>query len=510
MNRREAVRRIGAHAMLPLAVRGMATGAWNAVTALPAATDLDLTLTAQPAEAAILPGPATRVWRYSARVSRGPDVAVTDIPDSYLGPVLRVRRGDRVRVHFENRLDEPSIVHWHGLDVPERADGHPRLAVEAGQSYDYEFEVANRAGTYWYHPHPHMRTAAQAYRGMAGLLIVHDDEEDALKLPSGDAELPCVLQDRRFDAGNQLIYPDDARGMQAMMQTMNGWLGDVALVNGRRLPSTPVARGTVRVRFLNGSNARIYKLAWSDGSPITVIGSDGGLLERARTMTSLTLAPGQRADTLLDLSAHVAGSTVRLRSLAFPADAVGQVGMMGGAAPVPQGAPLDLMTLQVTSARGRRVELPARLSTPPAAWTPQPGAPVRTIPLAFMRMQWLIGGRTFAMEEVAPDETVKAGSTHVWELRNEPNPMGMALAHPIHVHGTQFRVLSRAGADRNPLRDGLVDSDANDTVLVLPGETVRVQLTFSRHTGLFLYHCHILEHEDMGMMRNFRIVPAGG
>jgi FtsP/CotA-like multicopper oxidase with cupredoxin domain len=109
------------------------------------------------------------------------------------------------------------------------------------------------------------------------------------------------------------------------------------------------------------------------------------------------------------------------------------------------------------------------------------------------------------MLDVRPDETVAAGSTHVWELRNEPNPMGMALAHPIHLHGPQFRVLSRSGGGANALREGIVDTPAADTVLVLPGETVRIQVTFSRHPGLYLYHCHILEHEDMGMMRNLRI-----
>ena len=134
------------------------------------------------------------------------------IPGSYLGPVIRLRRGQKVRIRFRNNLGEPSIVHWHGLDVPESADGHPRLAVADGREYVYEFEVLNRAGTYWYHPHPHMRTGAQVYQGLAGLLIVSDDEEDALGLPSGRAELLCVLQDRRFDADNQFVYAGAAAG----------------------------------------------------------------------------------------------------------------------------------------------------------------------------------------------------------------------------------------------------------------------------------------------------------
>jgi FtsP/CotA-like multicopper oxidase with cupredoxin domain len=487
------------------------------------APEVEIALTAAPGEVSLLAGAPTRVWRFDAQVVRGPASTVQALDRSYLGPVIRLRRGQRVRIRFVNRLPEPSIVHWHGLDVPELADGHPRLAVGHGQEYVYDFDVTNRAGTYWYHPHPHMRTAAQVYQGMAGLLLVSDPEEDALGLPSGAGELLCVIQDRRFDKANQLVYAGGAgtmgggmvrapgmgmgMGMMAqMMETMNGWLGDRILVNGREQPVSDVERRTYRVRLLNGSNARIYKLAWSDGSPMVVIGGDGGLLARAHTQKALTLATGQRADVLLDLSGHAPGAEVRLESMTFPAADVGRVGMMGETSPLPQGAPLVLMTLRTTAARGLRVVAPARLSTD--SFLADPGAPVRRVPLTFRQMNWLIDGRTFDMDDVAAAETVAPGSTHVWELVNEINPMGMAMAHPIHVHGTQFRVLSRTGGAANALREGLNDAGWTDTVLVLPGEAVRLQVTFSRHPGLYLYHCHILEHEDMGMMRNLRITNS--
>jgi FtsP/CotA-like multicopper oxidase with cupredoxin domain len=288
-----------------------------------------------------------------------------------------------------------------------------------------------------------------------------------------------------------------------MMETMNGWLGDRMLVNGRVQPSMEVERRTYRVRLLNGSNARIFKLAWSDGSPMVVIGGDGGLLDRARTQKALTLATGQRADLLLDLSDHAPGAEVRLESLAFPSDHVGRVGMMGETSPVPQGAPLTLLTLRASGARGRRFVVSEQLSAD--AFRAAAAAPVRRVPLTFMQMNWLIDGRVFDMTDVAAAETVAPGSTHVWEFVNQINPMGMAMAHPMHVHGTQFRVLSRTGGGANALRESINDAGWIDTVLVLPGETVRVQVTFSTHPGLYLYHCHILEHEDMGMMRNFRI-----
>lgn len=491
-------------------------------TALRTAPDLEVVLTAASGEVSLLPGAPTGVRRFSGTVTRGPVSALQVLNGSYLGPVIRVRRGQRLRIRFLNRLGEPSIVHWHGLDVPERADGHPRFAVGHGAQYIYDFEVTSRAGTYWYHPHPHMRTGAQVYQGLAGLMLVSDREEDALGLPAGAGELLCVLQDRRFDEDNQLVYAGaDAGGgmrrgrgrggaagmggMAQMMETMNGWIGDRMLVSGRVQPTRDVDRRTYRVRLLNASNARIYKLAWSDGSPMVVIGGDGGLLERPRIQRAVTLAPSQRADVLLDLSAHAGGSEVRLQSLAFPSAHAGSVGMMGVSTRAPQGAPLTLMTLRVSGTQGPRFRVPDRLSV--HDFREVASAPVRRVPLTFARMNWFLDGRVFDLTEVAEEETVAAGSTHVWEFVNQPNPMGMTMVHPIHLHGPQFRVLSRAGGSTNALREGIIDSGWTNTVAVLPGETVRVQVTFSRHPGLFLYHCHILEHEDMGMMRNFRIRP---
>lgn len=523
MQRRDLIRLL---AVSPFAAAAHAAGLRSIGTAFaqtPSAPDVEFELSAAPGSVPLLPGTPTDVWRFTGRVLRGPADALQTIEGSYLGPVFRVRRGQRVRIRFRNQLREPSIVHWHGLDVPELADGHPRLAVDAGGEYVYDFEATNRAGTYWYHPHPHMRTAAQVYQGLAGMFLISDPEEARLSLPSGSGELPLVLQDRRFDARNQFVYAASGAaeapmgrgrggmgrggmgrgGMMQMMETMNGWLGDRMMVNGRVQPTIDVDRRTYRLRLLNGSNARIYRLAWSTGTPVVVIGNDGGLLPRPQNLSALTLAPGQRADVILDLSAHRAGDQVELRSLEFPAEAAGRVGMMEESSPVPQGAPLLLATLRVTAKEGPRFQVPQRLSDD--TFAPAPTAPVRRVPLTFMQMNWFIDGRTFELTDAAPAETVRAGSTHIWEFVNQPNPMGMAMAHPIHLHGRQFRILSRSGGRENALRGGIHDQGWTDTVLVLPGETVRVQVTFSEHPGLYLYHCHILEHEDMGMMRNFRI-----
>ena len=477
--------------------------------------DVELALTAVVGEAAILPGRPTRVWRFTGEVLRGPASCLDAVPNSYLGPILRLRHGQKVRIRFHNRLPDPSIVHWHGLDVPQAADGHPRLAVPSGAEYVHDFEVTNRAGTYWYHPHPHMQTGPQVYRGLAGLIVVSDDEESALALPSGAADIMCVLQDRRFDADNQLVYST------AMMDGVTGFLGDRVLVNGQSESRWSLSTRAYRVRVLNGSNARIYKLAWSDGTPMTVIGTDGGLVEHPLTRLCVTLAPAQRVDLWLDLSQRTVGTTLELQSEEFAlSDAgvamrgramagrgMGGRGMSGGDA-IPLGAPIRLVTIEVARTDAAPSRLPDRVSTFGRAWQAAPDAPSRVIPLTFRAMQWMLAGRTFAMSDVADDETVVAGSTHLWDFVNAGGPMGMQAAHPIHVHGPQFRILSRTGGSAvNALREGLVDAGWMDTVLVLPGETVRIQLTFTTHPGLYLYHCHILEHEDMGMMRNFRVVP---
>ena len=530
MYRRDLLRLLGLSALAGAAGCGGEPGSARASPLSPQTSpgagfvpDVEFALAAAPDEVAWLAGEPTRIWRFTGRLITGPSGTLQTLPGSYLGPVIRLRRGQRVRVRFANQLGEDSIVHWHGLDLPESADGHPRLAIGPGREYVYDFEVTNRAGTYWYHPHPHMRTGAQVYQGLAGLLLVSDDDEDALGLPSGEAELLCVLQDRTFDARNQLVYQGGG-----MMEMMQGFLGDRVLVNGQPQPTTEVDAGWHRMRLLNGSNARIYKLAWSHDLPMTIIGGDGGLLERSLSRRVLTLAPGQRADLLLDLTGLAAGTEVHLESEAFAeadASAGGMMGMGGGpmgmrggrgmgmvasGSKVPNGAPLRLMTLRTRARAGLAFQVPDRLPSFDPSWSSRPDATIRRVPLTFQRMQWSLGGRTFDIRGVAAEETVAAGSTHIWEFVNQPGGMGMGMgmeaAHPIHMHGRQFRVLDRTGGrTTNTLRAGIVDDGWRDTVLVLPGETVRVQVTFTRHPGLYLYHCHILEHEDMGMMRNFRV-----
>lgn len=528
LHRREFLRRFGLSAAGAVSLtRGTRSQSHRT------SADVELELRAAPSTVALLPGSPTRVWSYSGRVIKGPPTTIQTMTQSYGGPILRLQHGQRVRIQLVNDLPEPTIVHWHGLDVPEQADGHPRLAIGSGQRYTYEFEVINRAGTYWYHPHPHMRTGSQVMHGLAGIILVSDGVEAAHKLPAGADEIVCVLQDRRFDERNQFVYTSGMSiGMMGMpTEMMTGFLGDRVLVNGRLPETLSLATRPYRVRLMNGSNSRVYKLAWSDDGPITVIGTDGGLLERPVTRRYLTLAPGERVDTILDLSSRPVGTRLTLRSLAFPSSLF-DLPMGGGrgrgrgmgrgmaraatSQSLPMGAPLDLLPVSVDRREHTRFALPPRLSTFEPAWQPPPGVPTRTVRIDFHRMRFFLNGRDFDLADVAEEETVKAGSTHIWEFDNRASGSrgmmaSMRMGHPIHLHGRQFRVLRRQidpeyAPDYRSLSEGFVDEGWKDTVLVMPGERVQVLVQFSRYPGLFLYHCHNLEHEDMGMMRNYRIV----
>ena len=478
--------------------------------------DLELELRAAPDKVSIWSGTPTNVWRYQAKVLKGDKQAVTSLPESYLGPIIRVHKGTKVRIHFINDLPQPSVVHWHGMIVPEVMDGHPRYAVPPGGKYLYEFEVRNRAGTYWFHPHPHGHTGEQVYGGLAGLFIVTDDEERALKLPDGKQDVALVLQDRSFTRDNQLRYVGGGQGMGGMMGRMNGFTGDQIMVNGRPDFTLNAERKSYRLRLLNGSNSRIYKLAWHDGTPLTVIGTDGGLLAKPVSRDYVTLAPAERIELWVDLSGRKAGEELTLKSLPFSTSNGGGMmggGMMGGGGGLANGAEFSVLKVKMEKSAAVAGKLPERLASIEALNPSEAGnfKTPRVFSVTAGRMQWGLNGRVFEMEEVADDEIVKLGTTEVWQFENEAS-MGMmgGMPHPLHVHGVQYRIIKRSVASGamsawNGLSAGFVDEGWKDVVLVMPGERVQVLIRFNNYPGLFVYHCHNLEHEDMGMMRNFLI-----
>jgi blue copper oxidase len=469
--------------------------------------DIELELVAMETQSSILPGTPTRLWQYRAKLLKGSQSAVSTLPGGQI-PVIRIKNEQRIRVFFKNELPEPTIVHWHGLHIQQKMDGHPMYAIDPGQQFVYEFQVNNRAGTYWFHPHPHGRTGIQVYRGLVGLFIVEDEEEAGAGLPSDEYELAWVLQDRRFNQNNQLVYAMNH------MQMMMGYTGDKILVNGLSNHVEEVADTAYRVRVFNGSNSRFYKLAWNDGRPMTVIGSDGGLLEQSVEKPHIMLAPAERLELYLDLSESQMGDSMILQSQAFQGGMMGMGmgmgrGMMGmNRGALPNGAPLDILRVQVTRQVQQDHVLPSTLSA--ITW-PEEKEAVNVNSPRQIRLQMGMGrvalnNRTFEMMDVASDEIVKLNTTEVWEFINDNGHM----THPMHVHNIQFKVIERQRNNRfqqihNDMSDGLVDEGWKDVVIVMPGERVKVLLKFSHHAGLYLYHCHILEHEDLGMMRNYLI-----
>lgn len=409
------------------------------------------------------------------------------------GPTIRLEKGERFQVKFQNDIGQDSIINWHGMIVPPEMDGHPKDVIAEG-SYSYDFKINQRAGTYWYHPHPHKITGPQVYRGLAGFFIVADDEEEALSLPSGEFELPLVIQDRKIDSSGTIYYDPS---MPERMMT--GYLGDHILVNGVPNPYYEVQPRPHRLRLLNGSNARIYNIAFRNGNTFTVIGSDGGLLPRPVETPELLMAPGERADILIDFSNGFGGNSAELISKSFSMPSNGGMmenmsQMMGSG--TEQGSEFPLMEFRIENAPGTSspIDLPQQLSDISFP-SREDARRTRRIELDMEMMRGhTINGRLFEMLRV--DEEITRGDTEIWEFINNS-----AVPHPMHIHAVQFKVLSRTGnRDLIPTESGW-----KDTVLVMPGEEVRIIVTFEAPKGLYVFHCHNLEHEDGGMMANLEI-----
>lgn len=393
------------------------------------------------------------------------------INGSYLGPTLKMRDGDTVRLNVTNRLGESSTLHWHGFHLPARADGGPHQIIQDGATWSPQFEVKQRASMFWYHSHLPPVTGPQVYQGLAGAIYVEDEEVGRLDLPSeyGVDDIPLVLQDRTFDDEGSLLYS----GM------MMGVMGNVLLVNGGLNPYFEAKTQKLRLRILNGSNARFYSLGFSDDRTFSQIGTDGGLLERPLEVSRITLAPGERAQVIVDVSD---GRPAVLRS--FPSGS-GVMGVMTGVEQT-----FEVLRIQPDLGRERAAPLPSRLVT---LDSPDPAQAIATRQFVLGNGMTINGKR---MDRSRIDETVRMGDTEIWEISN-----ASTLPHPFHVHDVQFRILDRNGSPPAPGEMGL-----KDTVVAYPGERVRVLLRFTDYSDPdlpYMYHCHNLEHEDTGMMGQF-------
>lgn len=404
-------------------------------------------------------------------------------------PTIRANRGDYMTINFLNNTDAQSILHWHGLIVPPEMDGHPHLAIPPGENYPYAYLIDQRAGTYFYHAHTHGLTGKQVYMGIAGFYLVSDAEEKALSLPSGAFEIPLLIQDKRT-SGDSIQY-----NPSPMEYNMMGFLGDTIFINHLPNAAKTVKKTSYRLRVLNGSNARIYNLAFENHMPFTIIGTDGGLLEEPVTLTEVLISPAERLDIIVDFS-KLSISQVALLSTTPNATLTSGMGMgMGMQSGGPdQGAPFTLLTFNIENDKATPTyNIPSVLSS--IDYPDESSATLsREISLdMLMQAGHAINNRQFDMESV--EYEIPRGSVEIWEFTNNSS-----MAHPMHIHGVQFRILSRTGRGVQEWEKGL-----KDTVLVLPGEVVRILIHFTVLPGLYLFHCHNLEHEDRGMMLNFRI-----
>lgn len=421
----------------------------------------------------------------TAAVLKASESATLGYGTSILGPTIEAERGSLVTVDFHNFLQEETNIHWHGLALPEDMDGHPKDVVPPMDHYHYELPIQQRAGTYWYHPHPHGATARQVFMGLAGMFIVRDAEETALNLPSGEFEIPLIIQDKRF-SGAVLDYSPSEE------EIMTGYLGENIVVNGVHAPYVSVGNAWYRLRILNGSTARVYNLAFTNGLAMHIIGADGGLLRTPEQVAQIMLGPGERIDVVVDLTNRRQGEELFLVSNKFS-----EFNVQGR-----QG--FKILKLKVDKQVSTDFSLPSQLSSIESI-PPSQSISTRVFDIAGMAGggaghgmgRHAINGKIYEMDRI--DETVNAGTTEIWEFNNS----GGDEIHPMHIHGVQFQVLSRKGG-RNTLMAS--EKGWKDTVLVMPGEKVQVIMTFPQYTGVFVMHCHNLEHEDDGMMINYRII----
>ena len=415
-----------------------------------------MTLTAAPAKLSLIQGVFTDVFAYNGR---------------FPGPTLEFREGDRVTVHFRNDLPEPTTVHWHGLHLPFMSDGSPFHPVAPGEQYDYVFTIRpGAAGTYWYHPHPDHRTGHQIAKGLYGAIIVRAPDDP---LPSSLAEKVLVLSDNRFSPDGQIDLPDP-HTPEGNADRENGREGDVIFVNGEVKPTLTIRAGEVqRWRVINASAARVYRLSLP-GHKLLHIGNDGGLFERPVEVDEIVVANAERVE-LLVRGTGSPGTRVALRSL--PYDRY-----------IPQTRPRnwsdtrELLTLHYSDEPAvAGVELPAMLRRIPVLDTAQ--ATARRL---MVLSQGMINGRMMDMQRVDVAATLDA--TEIWEIENL-----VGMDHPFHLHGFQFQMLDRDGVPE-PFRSW------KDVVNVPKHGTARFIVRYANYPGKWMFHCHILDHEDHGMM----------
>lgn len=422
------------------------------------------TLRAMTGESDMVRGLRTPTWGFNGTV---------------LGPTLRARRGESVSVTVENRLPEPTTVHWHGMHVPARCDGGPHQPISPGGDWTPSWIVKQPAATLWYHPHPHGATEKHVYRGLAGLFIVDDERGDRLPVDYGVDDIPLIIQDRRFTTTGALDESDPSD---------IGLLGDTIITNGAAQAHLRVTTQRVRFRILNGSSGRLYNLGFEDDREFHVVGTDGGLLAEPVAVTRIQLSPAERVEIVVGVR-----PTERTLLRSFPI--AGRAGLAAEeASRFGVGDTFDILRLDAADTLRPNASLPATLTTLPAL--PAVARTERSFDL-----QWFMINRN-RMDMNRIDFRAEVDTDEIWTIRNVDN-----WPHNFHVHDTQFRIIDIDGNPPPPELAGF-----KDTVYTAPGQRIRIAVRFADYTDptfTYMYHCHLTMHEDQGMMGQFLVLGAG-
>jgi blue copper oxidase len=424
---------------------------------------------------AFVGGKPTRAYGYSGPV---------------LGPALCLCRGDEVEVTVENALDIDTTVHWHGLLVPGDVDGGPHQVIKAGGIWRPRLKIDQPASTVWFHPHLHHDTARQVYMGLAGLIIVDDGTDAGFGLPRtyGFDDLPIILQDRSFDSNGSLLYDLDPLTIQY------GLRGNIIIANGVIAPFAKVPSGLVRLRILNGANAQNFDLRFSDRREFNVIASDAGFLSAPVALKQLRISPAERFEILVDFTNR--------KPVILETGPDTAMGIFGAVSEDGTSEFVPIMRFEPTAAATTTKEIPSRLVEPSAAdadrairhreFLLDSGICGGQRPTEMGMLPGMcINGKTHDMNRI--DVETALGTTEVWKI------VTRSMAHPFHVHGASFRVLSLSGTPPAAHLAGWKD-------VVLVEDEAELLVAFNhpaKREHPFMYHCHILEHEDAGMMGQY-------
>lgn len=384
---------------------------------------------------------------------------------SFLGPVIKVNKGEKVNIHVNNKLKEPTTLHWHGLEVDGKNDGGPHQGIQPGDAWEPSFTINQPAATLWYHPHFIGSTATQVYKGLAGLFYIEDEVSKSLNIPKeyGVNDIPLVIQDRSFNKDGSFIYDTNM---------MDGAVGNTIIINGSIDPTLEVKTEKVRFRIVNGANSSNFELSLSNKNEFYQIASDGGFLEAPIKQSSIFLSPGERAEIIVDFSKYEVGTKIELKS-----------------------DNQNIMTFNINEKVEDKNEIPNSLTTI-NRMTKENVTKERGFELRGMGHMVSINGEEFDMDII--NEVGKYGEKEIWTITN-PATMMHSMGHPFHIHGTQFQVLTRNGKEPLPEEMGW-----KDTVFINPDEEVKLIVRFN-DIGTYMYHCHILEHEEEGMMGQIKI-----